>query len=109
MKTAEQIAKVNDDYRKKLTATKNFRIMLTQGVNGLEEKTVEVLKLVKNFDTFTEDNDPYKEHDFGKVTFGGENYFWKIDYYDNALEYGADPHEDEDLTRVMTIMRADEY
>jgi hypothetical protein len=57
---------------------------------------------------FTEDNDPYGEHDFGSFTVSGVKIFWKIDYYDEALKGWCDPLS-PDCHRVLTIMRADEY
>ena len=40
----------------------------------------------------------------------GEDHFWKIDYYDHALENGSENPADPEITRrVLTIMRADEY
>jgi hypothetical protein len=77
-------------------------------VAGSEERD-QVIEAVRNFDSFTGDNDPHQEHDFGQVIVGGQKYFFKIDYYEASLEYGADPMEDEDIVRVLTIMRADEY
>ena len=62
------------------------------------------------FNTFTEANDPYSEHDFGAVEMDGERYFFKIDYYDLAMEMGSEAAADPSLTRrVLTILRADEY
>ena len=60
------------------------------------------------FDAFTKDNDPWHEHDFGKFSVGGEEYMFKIDYYDENLQYGADPLT-QPFRRVLTILRADEY
>ena len=40
----------------------------------------------------------------------GERYFFKIDYYDKNTEFGSpDPADPAVTTRVLTIMRADEY
>lgn len=59
---------------------------------------------------FTEDNDPYREHDFGKVVQNEEVYYWKIDYYDRTLQYGAqDPTDTQECVRVLTVMHASEY
>ena len=39
-----------------------------------------------------------------------EKFFWKIDYYDRKTEFGSpDPADPALTTRVLTIMRADEY
>lgn len=63
------------------------------------------------FDTFTADNDPYGEHDFGAFDAGGEKIFWKIDYYDaRDPDLGADnPADPETTERALTIMLASEY
>ena len=69
-----------------------------------------LLKKVKDFNDFTPDNNVYNENDFGKITHNNTDYFWKIDYYDNNCELGsADPSNPDITTRVLTIMRADEY
>ena len=87
------------------------KIVLTQGVACLPpEEKADLLTAVRTFDAFTEGNDPHGEHDFGSVDQGGVRYFWKIDYYDTACEAGSsDPADPTVTTRVLTIMRADEY
>ncbi|MEP4125327.1 MAG: DUF3768 domain-containing protein, partial [Lentilitoribacter sp.] len=65
---------------------------------------------VSEFNVFTDDNDPYGEHDFGSFEFGGKKCFWKIDYYDLNYQGGSDDPSDLSKTnRVLTIMLADEY
>jgi len=71
---------------------------------------IEIRQLVASFDAFSEDNDPYDEHDFGCVTYRNEKVFWKIDYYDATLSAGSpDPADPIVTTRVLTIMLAQEY
>ena len=45
---------------------------------------------VQSFSNFTKDNDPHGEHDFGSFEIEGETYFWKIDYYDLAMQFGSE-------------------
>ena len=48
---------------------------------------------VQRFDTFTPDNDPYFEHDFGSFEHAGKTVFWKLDYFDRDRRYGSpDPY-----------------
>lgn len=104
MQTEEaiEISKRNDAFRKS-----GFGITVTQGVQVLEDLVV-LLDEIRRFNEFTEDNDPYGEHDFGSLEWYGEKVFWKIDYYDQALKYGRHPL-DLDCRRVMTVMLASEY
>ena len=81
--------------------------MLTPGVQAIEDLDG-LMQAVRSFDTFTVDNDPHGEHDFGTVMWSGEKVFWKIDYYDEALEYGEDPLSST-CHRVLTVMLAEEY
>ena len=87
------------------------RIVITAGLAALGPENVErVRKAVVAFNTFTENDDPYGEHDFGSLEIDGETFFWKIDYYDLELEFGSeDPSDPDKTTRVLTIMRSEEY
>lgn len=108
--TTEIIAELNDRFRRH--ENRNLgRYMMTPGVQALtREKQFELVQLVKGFNSFTEGNDSYGEHDFGKVTMDEEDYFWRIDYYDLNMEYLSSNPADPTLTRrIMTIMRSNEY
>jgi hypothetical protein len=62
------------------------------------------------FNSFTADNDPYREHDFGAIEISGTKLFFKIDAYDRDLQYGSpDPADPELTVRVLTVMLAEEY
>ena len=61
-------------------------------------------------DAFSNDNDPYAEHDFGAFRAAGKRLFWKIDYYDRSRRYGSpDPADPAVTCRVLTIMLTSEY
>jgi hypothetical protein len=65
---------------------------------------------VESFDSFTEDNDPHGEHDFGAFEHEGQRIFWKIDYYARDREHGSEnPADPKQTVRVLTIMLASEY
>ena len=99
---AASVAVLNDRFRRS-----GFGIVLTYGIQALNNLD-ELLGKVRMFNDFNEDNDPYGEHDFGSVRWEGEKVFWKIDYYDQNLEFGTDPLN-PDCKRTMTVMLADEY
>ncbi len=84
------------------------------------------LAAIVRFAKFDSDNDPYGEHDFGAIyrlpngawtedrpsdeTTIAATVFWKVDCYDQSLEFGSDtPWDAERTKRVLTIMLASEY
>ena len=85
--------------------------MTTCGVNQLSEETrIELFRSVQHFDNFVQDNDPYGEHDFGKVVVGGQDFFWKIDLHEELpVKRFNDNFSEPVFTRVLTIMLASEY
>ncbi|MGA8614664.1 MAG: DUF3768 domain-containing protein [Xanthobacteraceae bacterium] len=105
---AARVRVLNDNFR---ATFMGGRMLMTAGVNALPVDTkARVLLAVQSFDTFTEDNDPHHEHDFGSFEIEGETYFFKIDYYALDMDGGSeDPADPEKTARVLTIMRADEY
>jgi hypothetical protein len=107
--TTEKIRRLNDTFRRSLVF--GGRVLLTQGVAALADQDKNALLCkVQAFDSFTADNDPHGEHDFGAVEQDGVRYFWKIDYYDLANEFAsADAANPAVTNRVLTVMRADEY
>ena len=69
-----------------------------------------LLDRVRNFDAFSPDNDPHSEHDFGAFEDGAERFFWKIDYYDKAMQFASPDPTNPDVTlRVLTLMLAEDY
>ena len=108
MSKADRIRDLNDAFRRTFVGG---AVMITAGVEAMpSDQRRSLLQKVRAFGAFTEDNDPHGEHDFGSVDEGGVRCFWKIDYYDRATEMGSpDPADPAVTTRVLTIMRADEY
>lgn len=87
------------------------QLFVTRGISELKTGIMpQIIDAVTRFDDFTPGNDPHSEHDFGALTVLGRKIFWKIDYYDSAMEYGSeDPADDSITSRVLTIMLASEY
>jgi hypothetical protein len=106
--SAEKIRDLNDAFRRSFAGGK---VMMTAGVAALSIVTKsKALEAVRMFDAFTADNDPHGEHDFGNFEVDGRKFFWKIDHYDAAMEFGSeDPADPTKTTRVLTIMLASEY
>lgn len=106
---AKRIRDLNDQLRR--SGSEGMLVMVTSGVAAFGQAfSTSALKLVAAYDAFEPGNDPYGEHDFGHVTLGGQQMFWKIDYYDRTLSQGADdPAEPETCIRVLTLMLVSEY
>ena len=86
--------------------------VMTRGVEDLGRRFANAVgEAIIDFDDFTEDNDPYGEHDFGVVEVEGQRVFWKIDYYadDTCTSGSEDPADCTRTYRVMTVMLAEEY
>lgn len=106
-----KIAILNDKLRQNIFNSGKDRVILTQGVSNLPfDEQLRILLKVKLFNNFNAGNDVYQEHDFGMIEHSELKYFFKIDYYDTSMEYASDDPSNSDITtRVLTVMRADEY
>lgn len=96
------LADLNDAFRRTCTPFVTPGIMLLRNVPGL-------IQTVRAYDDFNSDNDPYGEHDFGALAWDSERVYWKIDYYDQTLTYGAEDPLSPDCRRVLTVLLASEY
>lgn len=100
------IRELNDAFRRTLTGG---RVMMTRGIVGRNDAN-DILRKVQQFDQFGPDNDPHGEHDFGAFEIGKDSVFWKMDYYNLDLTAGSpNPSDPRVTTRVLTILRADEW
>jgi hypothetical protein len=103
-----RIRNLNDALR---TTLIGGQVMMTSGVQALGAAAVaEALTRMRTFTEFSEDNDPHGEHDFGSFEVNGSMFFFKIDYYDKAMQYASeDPGDPTKTARVLTLMLASEY
>src|SRR5690348_8430070 len=105
---ADRIRDLNYRFRRTFGAGK---VVMTSSVAVLPDMVkAAALQRVATFDEFTEDNDPYQEHDFGAFELCSRRFIWKIDYFDERLEHGSeDPADPGKTTRVLTLMLAEDY
>src|SRR5690348_6317237 len=96
------VADLNDAFRRS-----GQGVVATQGVAALDSLDC-LLEAVRTYDNFTPDNDPYAEHDYGSLEWKGEDVIWKIDHYDQDMQFWEDPRS-PDCVRVLTIMFAEDY
>ena len=103
------IAKLNDLGRKAPGIM--GRWVYTTGIQALPKaEQCAIFKKVALYDTFTEDNNPYGERDFGAFTHEGNKIFWKIDYYAPDMDSGSEnPADTTKTVRILTVMLAEEY
>ena len=102
------IAQLNDRARRSF---EECRVLITRGISALEPAVIgQVLSAVQRFNRFDARNDPYGEHDFGRISVAGHEVFWKMEYYDLDLQMASlDPADPRITARVLTIMLAEEY
>ena len=108
MSNISEIALQNDNFRKHLS---QGTLVLTQGIrSNTKEDLGAIITIVRTFDSFDENNDPYGERDFGAFDYKGKRIFWKIDYYDQEFLYLSPDVSNPRLTnKVLTVMYAEEY
>lgn len=105
----QAIRDLNDLFRREGRATGS--VVVTPGMQARGQDFLRrAFHAVQSYDQFSEDSDPWGEHDFGVVEVDSERVFWKIDYYDPTLIQGSENPANNAVThRVLTIMLANEY
>ena len=108
MTAADRIRVLNDELRQHLLGGGT---VITVGIVALGEPAIaRLVQAVAAFDDFSEDNDPYQEHDFGALDFEGQRVMFKIDYYAKGMQAASmDPSNPTVTERVLTLMLAEEY
>lgn len=104
-----RIRDLNDAFRTRGVGRGTY--LVTSGVTERgEEFVAKAVAAIRSFDSFSKDNDPWGEHDFGAVEIEDEKIFWKIDAYDLDLKWGSPNPANPAVThRVLTVMLASEY
>jgi hypothetical protein len=103
----ERIATLNDELRK---TGSGGRTVLTRAVAALPpERLTKLLTAVRQFKDFNGSNDLHGERDMAFVRLDGDDFAWKIDYYDSDLSASSlDPADEAVTCRLLTIMTADD-
>jgi hypothetical protein len=105
---AVRVRALNDQLR--LTG-RGGRVLITQAILHQGDPFLRsALAALREFNDFTNDNDPYQEHDFGSFKVGDQTLFFKIDYYDPSMAAGSeDPADPHKCVRVLTLMLSSDY
>jgi hypothetical protein len=103
-KTA-RIRALNDELRRRLIGG---MAVITPGIAALgQEAVARIVKTIEVYDDFCHANDPHEEHDFGAFEAEGNRIFFKIDLYEEPEV--KSPNGEPVVTRMLTIMLAEEY
>ncbi len=103
------IQQLNDTFRKTGQGGDTFTTRALLDTFNADDLLL-IHQKIRAFGGFTEDNDPYQEHDFGAIDHQGQKIFWKIDYYAPDMQHGSEnPADPKQTKRVLTIMLASDY
>ena len=82
--TTARIRAINDNFR--VLGEGRGSIFLTQGIQALGElMLIRIMLAVREYDAWSEDNDPWNEHDFGSLEISGKRIFFKIEQLRSQL------------------------
>lgn len=111
---AETIAGLND--RARLGLDRTSKTMFTRSLlatfcaGDTASALITQAELLKAIRDHRFASDAHGERDFGAFVYRGEKVFFKVDYYDNDLNFGSeDPADASQTCRVITIMLASDY
>lgn len=107
--TTKRIAQPNDQCRHAMGIA--GKLVQIEGICALPREIQSAIReKVETFDSFTPDNNPYGERDFGAFNHEEHRIFWTIDCYARDLCHGSeDPADPSQTVRALTIMLAEEY
>lgn len=105
-----RIRELNDRFR--MQGKGQGTILVTGGIQAEGQDFLQAaIEATRTFTAFSEENDPWGEHDFGAFDVAGQRLYFKFDYYaDETLSAGSENPANEGMTyRVLTLMLAGEY
>ena len=71
-------AQLNDEFRSNPGKFSKNKVVMSLSVSALDPVDIaSLMQQVSTFSEFSEDNDPFDEHDFGAIDFVNTKYFWK--------------------------------
>jgi hypothetical protein len=101
-----KIRQLNDEHRKHLVGKNSYT---SRGVTN-HPAMEEIIRKVREFNSFNMANDPFDEHDFGAFEIGEDTFYWKFDYYGSDMDHGSpDASDPKVTTRVLTILLDSEW
>ena len=105
----QAIAKLNDRFRKGDRSLGEYQ--LSRQVLALpKNKQKQLFKLIQDFSDFNSENNPDGDRSFGAVMMDGFKYIWKIDCLNLSMTMlSDDPSDASKTTRILLIIRADEF
>ena len=118
VKRAEIIAKLNDGLRLGRRGPNDMTVFvgdLASHIDSLEDDEyiaaqVKIGRAVALFKDFSADNAPWGERDGAGFELDGDQYRFKIDYYDTDGRYHSpDPTDPAVTKRVLTIFYSSDY
>lgn len=109
----EKVRKLNDECRSMDSASMALWVFTDGARAWMDEgdgRSRSLYEAVRDFSDFNPGNDPHKEHDFGSFELEGQDFNWKIDYFDLDLKLHSPDKSDPLVTiRVLTVMLVREY
>lgn len=104
---SKRLRHLNDLLR---TTLKGGKFEMTAGVRELPgDLRAQALSVLRSYDNFNPENDPFNEHEFGSFDIADRRFCWRIEAFDKHLRYGSDdPTDPKKTTRVLTLMLSSE-
>jgi hypothetical protein len=103
--TKERVALIREANDKFRTTFRGGQVLLTASVTTLPDMVkASALEKVASFQDFNEENDPHFEHDYGSFDHCDREVWWKIEYWNETMDWASDdPADPEKTKRTLTV------